>query len=1006
MGDELVDGWSERLGIEDPLLLADEYLAYSAEKVKRFEENQTKLSKIISELRNILRNIFPNLKFTTEDIRNLIIKSKKALEKPDPDGFDSPFDYMKKSMEYDRLHSNQSNEVRQKTYSVYSNVQNLKEKRDKAKANGDMALAEALSEKIKSMPPVSVNPEVNKNFEAAHGTQKESTIEKLKALAEKAKETVHHFKYIRESEFPNIYNKLRLFESIPEITKKQAFERILSFIKPIARNKNLYEAFERIIVLQDLLYDVQNTDHFSKSKELPWGYNSVEEIQRDVDNLQDYAMKNPVLKQALDKRYAYMQEVREQLIANKLLGEKSRDNKYYFHHQVMAFMKKRVGDNPKDVRNNTKGWQRSRHGSLKAYNTNYVESEFQVLAESLQQIAIKKTLNDIRDEVDIMPDLIKQAIEEGGKWRDYIPDGYIRWYPKKGTNPYRAATQVEKMIQGLVDTDENADLVDQMLAESDQKLWVIPTIVAKQLDEMKDPVRESPLAQGSRFISNSWKQWVLINPYRLFKYNLNNLSGDLDIVIAYDPKILKYAPAAIKEAWQNLINKGMSQDFEEALEQGVITSGLTLQEIPDISNEIGIYKSIAGKINPFSVGWKSAKNFTQFRENVLRLAAYKYFKKELSKDKKVYGASERKAIDAITNKNEKAGKLARELVGDYGNLSQGGQWLRSHTYPFWSWVEINAPRYYRLLKNTRWENGNTTSKTVGRAGAITASNALKLSAKMMILMGLVSLWNSLFFDDEDKELTEMGNRQLMLIVGRRDDGSIITVRINGAFSDMLSWAGLEDAPRDIKELKEGTSTVGDKVKEAGEAFINKFAQGVMPIEKTAIESIIGYSTYPNILKPRPIRDKGENVARFVSMDKVWRLMTKKPTRGWDELVHLAAYSNDPGEIAYYTMRQKITEFLDDNEVNRPSITPSDRSNVLFYYKQAIKWGDKKAEEHWLQKYYNMGGTDQGLKSSITKGELISIVPKDLREKWEKSLTPDEKELYDIANKWYDNMYKK
>jgi hypothetical protein len=296
---------------------------------------------------------------------------------------------------------------------------------------------------------------------------------------------------------------------------------------------------------------------------------------------------------------------------------------------------------------------------MKDYNTNYLESEYEVLTQSLEQLEIKSLLNRIGAEIDIKPQLEKLAEESGGKWQDYIPKtGYTAWHPKSGTNAFKAASPTEKAAQRIVEqmgTAEDMKILDELVAESEKTTWIIPNKIAAQLDEMKVPTKEHILSRVSRGINSSWKQWVLLNPYRVLKYNLNNMSGDLDITLAYDPKILlpKYAHTAAKELYANFKGEVMSQDVKESLEQGVITSGLSIQEIPNINKE-GVFKSLTEHDNLIMKYWNTTKDYTQFRENLLRVAAYKYFKEKVEQGKNVYGASDAKDIDALRNNYNKA----------------------------------------------------------------------------------------------------------------------------------------------------------------------------------------------------------------------------------------------------------------------------------------------------------------------------------------------------------------
>lgn len=795
----------------------------------------------------------------------------------------------------------------------------------------------------------SVNETVEAAMDDAHGIKATSLWERIKAKLVEIKESGQHFKHITEAEFPVVYDKLRQFEAIPDRVKKEAYERMGEIIRPISKNKEYYKAFERYIVLQDLVNDIENTNLFD-GKDVPWGYNenktreqAIEDLKTDMRNVRTYVMRTPVVLKAIRDRQAMMKEVKKALVENKLLKDNGNDK--YFHHQVLAYMGGQVfpGVSSKDVRNNKKGWQESRVGSMQAYNTKYIESEFEVLAQSLEQVAIKNILGEIGGKINIMASLIKQAENEGGKWRDYIPEGYKFWFPQKGTHAYKSASKAERDVQNILNQEGTED-VKEVIAEAEGSMWVIPEKVAKQLDSMKDPEKEMVYPAVLRGITGKWKQWTLLSPFRMMKYNFNNMSGDLDIVLAADPSILKrkYAHTAMVEAWNEMRGKGMSTDMKEALQYGIITSGLSIQEIPDINQE-SLFRSISkgsgnwakkAWSNTGGVYWDGVTAFTQFRENVLRVAAYKFYKEQIEAGKTLFGASDHKAVQALydegTNSKEVAAKLARELLGDYGNLSQGGQWLRAHSYPFWSWVELNTPRYYRLLKNTKFEyNSGIIGKVAGVGAKKVVVNVGMLGMRAMLLMGLMVLYNRIFWPDEDDELHREKNYKLRLILGRNDDGTIKTMKIQGAFSDVLAFFGLEDAVNDVDKIAKGKKTAGDMVFEGSNAFVNKFAQGAMPFTKTGYEVFTGRTLYPDMFSSRPIRDKGEHIARMASMDKVYNYLTHKPVRSFGkELSNLLTYDSDPGESAYYTMRENIFDFMDDNGVEPMSGNPTDRSNAL------------------------------------------------------------------------------
>ncbi|MCL4481826.1 MAG: hypothetical protein M1445_04255, partial [Bacteroidetes bacterium] len=171
------------------------------------------------------------------------------------------------------------------------------------------------------------------------------------------------------------------------------------------------------------------------------------------------------------------------------------------------------------------------------------------------------------------------------------------------------------------------------------------------------------------------------------------------------------------------------------------------------------------------------------------------------------------------------------------------------------------------------------------------------------------------------------------------------------------------------------------------------------------EVALGKSLYPDIFNPGTIRDRPEHALRAVSMDRIYRYLTHKPLRGISkEAEGLIVYDTDPGEAAYYTVRQKIYYFLKKEGVETPSGEPTQRSNALFYYKQSLKLKNQDLAEHWLNEYVKEGGTKQGYKASIQRGVVTSPLPKRLREKWWATLDNEDKEVLDMANTWYEKTY--
>lgn len=592
---------------------------------------------------------------------------------------------------------------------------------------------------------------------------------------------------------------------------------------------------------------------------------------------------------------------------------------------------------------------------------------------------------------------------------------------KDGSWQIAIADKVLQDVQAGLKSLEDKD-VRQILARGNPTVWVIPTGLADTMDNFRPFSSEGRLGKLSEKAMAMWKQYILINPLSILKYNINNMSGDLDAVLAYRPEIA--SPREMTISLKDLINwtkfkkidDGLKAELDEAQKYGVIGSGFAVQEVTDTLQMMSMHDFINGvllekKPRLMARWWKQSKDWTQIRENMLRLSAYRWFKGQLESGRRnLYGASKnREDIDNLIDQGqttEAAAKLTRELLGDYGNISRHGEYIRKHLMPFWSWNEINLPRYVYLMRNLKAEGGSTKYLS-----AVMAKRSAVFLTKASMLAGAVILYNMTVWPDEWDELGEAKRRQLHLILGRRDDGSIISIRFQGALSDALSWFGKEDLPQDLTDLVKGKSTIQEQVIDAGKAVTNRLINSMRPDTKVLYETLTGQSTYPDAFAPRPIRDKVENILRTFKLDMFYRHAIGRPGRGnsvmeqlANDLASVIAYSTDPGVQAFYDIRRMVFDWKDKHGMESGGGKPTKKRNTLYYYRQALKYGDVKAAKRYLDKYFELGGTRQGLKSSVRLAHPLSGIKKNMRYDFVQSLTPVENKRFDLAREWYRKTY--
>lgn len=835
-----------------------------------------------------------------------------------------------------------------------------------------------------------------------------------KSIFDKAKEALVNTKNAFTRHRPKLdpktdaaeINILRVHEVVPHYAKSEAANVIRGITAGLGPRK--YDLFSRIVILRDLVKYSERL--LAESKDLPFGYQNIDAIKNDLGRFERLSGRFQDVGEALAKRDRFFEAMRNELVKRELLPNKVKDYREYFHHQVlehMAMKEATPGTGSPDVRTHTKGWQRRRTGTAKDFNTSYLESEFEVISQSIAQMATQDTLARLEKVADIKPKLEAAAKAAGRDWETMIPKDYTIWQPERGNHFFWANTLTEKALEKFLKGEKlltEEDFREVLAMGGKRKQWVIPKRLAETLDNFvpgKDHTAEKFIGAGMA----KWKQWTLFNPMRNIVYELNNLSGDADISFAVDPGIFKNAPLAATELRKNILQKkAPTEEINFLIRQGVIDSGFSVQELPDLKGQ-QFFRVISGESpNLIKRYWDTVLDFNRWREGVLRYAAYKRALERLDSGEKIYWTSKRAEIDGmrkdpnVTNK-EIAAKLAREAIGDYGNISYAGQWIRSKLIPFYSWMEINAPRYVRLFQNAPYEGGSRA-----RVAATTGKRTAMLGAKVAAFYTLANLWNKTFFPEEEEELGYARN-QMHLILGKGEDGTIRTMRLQGAFSDALDWFGAGDVWQDVEDVAEGRASVKDVAIESGKAPVNRVVNAATPMWKTVAEFAMNRQLYPDAFNPRPIRDRAGHVARTFSMGTIYDYLTSKPQRPgtWNAL-SLATYATDPGEAAYMTSRQMVSDWLKEHNTESPSLTPTEKSNALYYYKQALKYKNEKLAEHWKEQYLKLGGKSEGLKQSITKSDPLEALPKNKRGAFRESLSPAEKEILEKAREWYRRTY--
>lgn len=735
-------------------------------------------------------------------------------------------------------------------------------------------------------------------------------------------------------------------------------------------------------------------------------------------------------------------------------------------------------------RGGKKSYQKKRvAGAARDFNTMYAEAEGEYLRDAMQQLEDIKMVEDIDAEYGVgkkvdedytaalekeyqrlggdldelkgeaeekrvpppaykyfvrnkIRDLDENALTKAGlgNHNKFIPEGYEE-IPIGEMRVYRARAIPEAMIDEVLGGEVNLSaemLQDVMVLGGNGKTIIVPSNIAQTMRTLVKPASDNPIAKASRKAMAAWKWSKLYAPTRAAKYMLNNWFGDADATFAAYPGIFKEYGGAVRDLWKIHQGEGVPQEVLDLVGKGVIGSGYAAQEIPDLSTR-EFFASMLGKKNVIDKLLKNparqyvnfVHNLNDLREDSMRLAAYRWVRGQMKQGKDLLGASRPGAVKTLKESKtmsveDRAAKVSREILGDYGAITETGDFMRKHVAPFWSWVELNTKRYYRLFTNAPVEGNQTgAARAAGVAAVKGAAKIGKRAAAAAAFMMAVEAWNRLYanrvypgvYDEMDEE-----TRQMRVILHRDKDGNIYSLRAQGAFSDVLGWVGLENASNDVESLIKGEKDFQELGKNAANEFVNKAIGTIGPQYKFLAEVATGKQLYPDLFKPRNIRNRMEYVAKQVEADAVYRWFAKIPSKGLgDEVMRAVIYKQSAGESAYFQTFRIVDAFKE--KIGKQAFqgyTPSKKSNALYYYKKAVRYGDERAKKKWLKEYValakqqnpNLKNRDivENIHNSIQSAAPLASLPRRYHKAFERSLSKEDRKVVARAMKWYQSIY--
>lgn len=615
----------------------------------------------------------------------------------------------------------------------------------------------------------------------------------------------------------------------------------------------------------------------------------------------------------------------------------------------------------------------------------------------------------------------KELMGKMATWRDFIDREREReWQPLSGSVFYLGHTIPESVARRLIEGEmeqfevHREDLNEVLVRGRQRREMVLPIEVADALDLFFRRPEPSWIQEFGRQVTRSYKSWILNNPMVVVPIQIRNLSGDAVAAVLGNPRTFLFVPQAVEELFGALVQHGpLEGDMLYWYERGGPLSGMIATELNELNrlhsflnrleredhppiemirelrdNPMGVMRrqpmaKLQSLIEGVRRGWEGIRLTVDFRENILRYAAYKSyldFYREHGRWPN-YGASLRDEIERLTEEDPRAAAfyLANDLMLSYDRTSVNGRGLREFIYPFWSFSEGNMKRYIRFVKNAAYND--TVAEKVGRRllgrelhgntlAAMRVGTFFIKAAGVFFLLATMSRW---FFPDDDDKLREDIRSMPHITWGHNQDGSVRAIGRIGLLHDILEWFNLDGSEQIVRRLLQGESKTRLAL-DIAKGPVQKMVGGLNPLVTATATGLTGLAFYPDVFNPRPVRNRVRQLLGDVGLRALYPLFSQAPNRSAERMLTdliTPSYNEDQGAISdMYSLEDR---FLRRMGKKRPIYFYSDLNSAFWAYRQAVRLDDKESMNHWLGVYYDLGGTPKTMETSFKQLEPLSAL---------------------------------
>lgn len=833
-----------------------------------------------------------------------------------------------------------------------------------------------------------------------------------------------------------------------------------------------YDLFGRKRALDDLMWRKKDRPE----AELPWGLTD-QTLQKEHERVTKIVEGNKKVKAAIAaeeqtqaKINAEMTRLADQLGWTEL--RKILRNPHYYRHEILEYAEASVREGFKTktarvlemLKGNggamdkmvnaiqNRGYLKRYRGSEKDMSSNYVEVMGNVRMQMLQDIEVMRALVDMRAKYDKSGEL-RAKLKDGESLRDVVPEGYTVWDPNghglisSGEGNASIETLMRMAAEEQANNlDEISDMMGvdsdvfmqaqrsliseiiEKLATREGALWVIPKEVAGALNRVAEANKPGWFIKTLRKITKGWKKMMIVGPTRVWRYNFRNLTGDMDAVIAGNPRALGYAPKAAKELWGVMVKgEEATGDLKDYLDRATYMTGDINQlnfgfeqeeKLRELEEKLKKNESIPKKGLKLldKLFWSGPQRLTEYREQIMRYACYLSYKAQMEKNDgrpDNWGASLREEVMSVEDIRDRAYKMSNELLGAYDQVSEFGQRMRDIAVPFYSWLEVNARRYKRLLQNGLQGDSATflAAFTKGQIATLPLK-AVKTYMMLELLTLAIKAFNNIWAPEAEEQLSEDVKQRPHITFGiDPSTGETLYFDRIGATLDILDWFA-QDSPvlpfaSDISEILDGKQTISGWMKRMSGAAFSKAVNAFNPIFKVPLEIAMGRTLYPDVTKPRIIKDVGDYLAGVWGLDREWRAFKGEPGVpyfGWKGIRKLFTYAQDAEEAAYFRTLENKGRFQ-ERVLGRSfdGYATSRRGECLRKIKTALRFEDWANVERYMTQYKELGGKSSGLRRSLDAMDPLYGLNRAERRQFFEQLSPEDKKMLERAKNYYKGL---